>query len=124
MILKLHYKLFRMYSHRRKEKLSFPTCENLGEEHKHCKEKCSLDGTTCLLSINLDKCTCNGIHLKLQETVKYDFQIHEILQTRSKSSGLYGTGYATMCGDCTPFCSNFPGEQRALNSSQTNFSCL
>ena len=115
---------FRMYSKNTDERLSFPTCENLGEEHKHCQEKCSMDGTTCLLSINLDKCTCNGIHLKLQETVKYDFQNHKSLQTRSKYSGLYGIGYAMMCGDCTPFCSNFPGEKRALNSSSTNFSCL
>ena len=48
-------------------------CENYGTERAQCNEKCSIDGKTCLLSINLDKCTCNGIHIKLQETAKYDF---------------------------------------------------
>ena len=106
------------------DEIYLPVCKNLGEEHKHCHEKCSMDGKSCLLSINLDKCTCNGIHLKLQETVKYDFENHIKLQTISQSRSTYGAGYALKCGDCTRFCPNFPGEERGLNSTQTDFSCL
>ena len=115
-------KFFRMYS--KGDFIYLPVCQNLGEEDKHCHEKCSMDGTTCLLSIELDKCTCNGIHLNLQETIKLDFENQKIMQSESKFKGTFGSGYAKKCGDCSRFCPNFPGEERGLNSTQRDFSCL
>ena len=67
----------------------------MGVGKAQCHEKCSIDRKTCLLSINLDKCTCNGIHIKLAETAKYDFVSRQTIQNRGHE--LYGEGYFKKC---------------------------
>ena len=104
--------------------IHLPKCKDFGEEERHCHEKCSIDRKTCLLTISLKKCTCNGIQLNVQETAKLDFENDEILQTNSKSANIFGKGYVKKCGDCSSFCSMFPGEERGFNSTQRDYSCL
>ena len=113
----------RMYSDDQSTSIHLPKCEDFGVEQRYCHEKCSIDGRTCLLSLTLKKCTCKGIELNLQETAKLDFKSDEILQNHSKSSKIYGMGYVRKCGDCSDFCSIFPGEERGFNSTQKDYSC-
>ena len=100
-----------------------PQCKNVGEKTKTCREDCSLDGSTCTMTIHLDDCTCNGIHILLTEEAKYNLALDTLISTNSTSDLTYGTGYSKECGTCLKFCSRFHGEKQRHKDS-TKHQCL
>ena len=50
------------------------SCSDMGNLTRLCTESCALDGLTCEMKVDIDACTCAGVHLRLHEVAKYDMK--------------------------------------------------
>ena len=47
-------------------------CGDPGNLTRLCTERCSLDGLSCEMQVDVDACTCGSVRLVLHEVAKYD----------------------------------------------------
>lgn len=98
-------------------------CSSRGNETRICSEQCSEDGLTCLMKVKLDRCTCSGIEVKVEEVQKYDIKLNKPVFLASPNSDKFGKGYVRECGSCVEYCQQWPGEVKEYLVETKVLSC-
>ena len=49
-------------------------CGDPGNLTRLCTERCSSDGLSCEMQVDVDACTCAGVRLRMHEVATYDMR--------------------------------------------------
>ncbi|TRY72374.1 hypothetical protein TCAL_09715 [Tigriopus californicus] len=98
-------------------------CSPMGNETRFCTEDCAQDGKTCVMKVELNRCTCSGYHVVLTEIQKWDMIRNEDVFLSTPDGQHYGTGYVRECGSCVDYCRDWPGEIKEHQVNTAGLSC-
>ena len=87
-------------------------CHDRGNETRECIEECADDGSTCLIKVQLRRCSCSGIAVDVIEVQKFDLSSGQSVFMAAPVSNGYGVGYIRECGSCVKYCRKWPGETK------------
>lgn len=98
-------------------------CSPKGNETRKCTEDCAQDGKTCVMKVELNRCTCSGFHVVLTEIQKWDMARNEDIFLSTPDGQNYGKGYVRECGSCVEYCRDWPGEIKTHEVNTVGLSC-